>query len=76
MKQYNFDELIDRRGTNSVKQDGLKEFFGRDDLTSLWVADMDFKTPDFIVNALKERMKHEIFGYTLTPDAYYESILT
>lgn len=76
MKQYNFDEIIDRRGTNSMKQDGLKEFFGRDDLTSLWVADMDFKTPDFIVNALKERMKHEIFGYTLTPDAYYESILT
>lgn len=75
MKQYNFDEIIDRRNTYSVKHDQLKERFGRDDLLSLWVADMDFRTPDFIINALKERCGHEVFGYTFAPDSYYESIM-
>ncbi|MDL2256439.1 PatB family C-S lyase [Parabacteroides sp. OttesenSCG-928-K15] len=74
MKQYNFDEIIDRRATSSFKYDKLKEIFGRDDLLSLWVADMDFRTPDFIVNALRKRCDHEVFGYTFAPDAYYESI--
>ncbi len=76
MKLYNFDEVIDRRGTNCVKVDLLKERYGREDLAALWVADMDFRTPGFIVDALKERCKHEIFGYTFAPDAYYESIIT
>ncbi len=76
MKQYNFDEIVDRRGTDSVKVDELKELFGRDDLLSLWVADMDFRTPDFIVNALKKRCEHEVFGYTFASDTYYESIMT
>ena len=53
MKQYNFDEVTDRRGTNSVKYDNLKELCGRDDVLPLWVADMDFRTPDFIINALR-----------------------
>ncbi len=76
MKLYNFDEVIDRKGTNCVKVDLLKEYFGREDLAPLWVADMDFRTPNFIVDALKERCKHEVFGYPVTPDAYYESITT
>ncbi len=75
MKQYNFDEIVDRKATGSLKVDGLQERFGNANLIPLWVADMDFKTPDFIVNALKKRCTHEIFGYTLTPDAYYESII-
>ncbi len=75
MKLYNFDEVIERRGTNCVKVDLLQERYGRDDLLPLWVADMDFRTPPFIVDALKERCKHEVFGYTFAPDAYYESII-
>ena len=75
MKQYNFDEVIERRGTNCVKYDGLKERYGNENLTPLWVADMDFRTPDFIVNAIKKRCEHEIFGYTFGSDSYYQSII-
>ncbi|MDH6535328.1 putative C-S lyase [Parabacteroides sp. 52] len=75
MKQYNFDEVIERKGSFSVKAEMLKETFGREDLLPLWVADMDFRTPDFIVDALKKRCEHEIFGYTFAPDTYYESII-
>lgn len=75
MKHYNFDEIIDRRGTNCVKYDQLKERFGDGNLIPLWVADMDFRTPDFIVNALRKRCDHEIFGYTFDSDEYYQSII-
>ena len=75
MKQYNFDEVTDRRGTNSVKYDNLKELCGRDDVLPLWVADMDFRTPDFIINALRKRLEHEILGYTFASDSYYNSII-
>lgn len=74
MKHYNFDEIIERRGTDSVKFDQLEERFGNADLIPLWVADMDFHTPDFIVEALKKRCEHEIFGYTYASETYYESI--
>lgn len=75
MKQYNFDEVIERRGTNCVKFDLLEERFGKADLVPLWVADMDFRTPDFIVEAIKKRCEHEVFGYTYASDEYYESII-
>jgi cystathionine beta-lyase len=75
MKQYNFDQIIDRRGTDCVKVDLLEERFGKKDLTALWVADMDFRTPDFIVDAIRKRCEHEIFGYTFASDAYYNSII-
>jgi cystathionine beta-lyase len=75
MKTYNFDELIDRTGTNTVKYDGRKAFFGKSDLLPLWVADMDFRTPDFIVDAIRKRAEHEIFGYTLRPESYTQSIV-
>jgi cystathionine beta-lyase len=75
MEQYNFDEVIDRRGTGALKTDVLKERYGKEDLIPLWVADMDFRTPGFIVEALKKRCEHEIFGYTCATDAYYESII-
>jgi cystathionine beta-lyase len=71
---YNFDEIIERRNTNCLKVDRLAERFGNADLIPLWVADMDFRTPDFIVNAIRERCKHEVFGYTFASDAYYDSI--
>ena len=75
MKIYNFDELIDRTQTNSVKYDGRKTFFGNADLLPLWVADMDFKTPDFIVDAIKKRAEHEIFGYSFRGESYHQSIV-
>lgn len=73
--KYNFDEIIPREGTNCLKYDARERFFGKADVLPLWVADMDFKTPDFIVAALKKRMEHEIFGYTFRSDSYYQSII-
>jgi cystathionine beta-lyase len=72
---YNFDEIIPRAGTDSLKYDARKRYFGTEDVLPMWVADMDFRTPDFIVNAMKRRMDHEIFGYTLKPDSLYEAVI-
>jgi cystathionine beta-lyase len=73
--KYNFDEIIPREGTNCIKYDALERFFGSKDVLPLWVADMDFKTPDFIVDAIKKRTEHEIFGYTFRGESYYNSII-
>ena len=74
-KKYNFNEIIDRKGTGSLKIDALKERYGRDDLLGLWVADMDFKTGDFITEAIAKRCKNGILGYTVPSDNYYNSIM-
>lgn len=66
--QYNFDEIIDRSGTGAIKLERRKVLFGSEDVIPLWVADMDFRTPDFILNVLKERLEHPILGYTKQPD--------
>lgn len=71
---YNFDEIIDRRGTRCYNVDTLKQNFGRDDLISLWVADMDFRTPDFILNALRKRLDHPILGYPTTGSDYFDRV--
>ena len=71
MKTYDFDKVIDRRGTGAVKTDALGKVYGKDDLIPLWVADMDFETPDFIVEAIKERLTHPVFGYTAVPEDYW-----
>jgi len=73
--RYNFDEETDRRGTSCIKYDLLTERYGRNDLLPLWVADMDFKTPPFIVDAVRQRCEHQIFGYTFPNDEYYDSII-
>ena len=73
--KYNFDEIIDRTGTSCVKWDFAGKYFGAKDLLPMWVADMDFKTPDFIVDAVKKRAAHEIYGYTIRPDSYYHSMI-
>lgn len=75
MKKYNFDEIINRRGTNCIKWDARKKVFGDENVLPLWVADMDFKTPDFIVDAIKQRAAHEIYGYTFRGDSFYDSII-
>lgn len=71
---YDFDKIIDRSGSCCIKADCLKETFGRDDIIPMWVADMDWETPDFIVDALRKRLEHPVFGYPHTPDDYFTII--
>jgi cystathionine beta-lyase len=74
MKHYNFDEIIRREKTNSIKYDQRKNVFGTEDVLPLWIADMDFKTPDFIIDAIKRRAAHEIYGYSFVPESFYVSV--
>lgn len=75
MGKYNFDKVIDRRGTGALKLDVLAERYGRADLIPLWVADMDFETPDFITEALRKRLDHSLFGYTVEPADYWPAVM-
>ena len=75
MQTYDFDQIIDRKGSGDIKHDALLPRWGRDDLLPLWVADMDFATPPFIVDALRKRLEHPIFGYTATPNELWQSII-
>lgn len=75
MAKYNFDQILDRRGTNALKTDVLKERYGSDDLIPLWVADMDFLSPPAVSEAIIERAKHGLFGYTCPCQGYYNSII-
>lgn len=72
--KYNFDEIIDRKGTSCVKHDGMKPLFGRDDLLPLWVADMDWKSPDFVMEAIRERCQHEVLGYAIPSQGYWHTV--
>lgn len=67
---YNFDKIINRKNTNCVKYDLNKEIFGSEDLLSMWVADMDFETPDFILKAIQKRTEHPILGYTYRSESF------
>lgn len=69
--RYNFDQIIDRRNTNSVKWDEISN----PEVLPLWVADMDFATAPCIQEAIARRATHPCFGYTLVPDAYYQAII-
>ena len=71
VEQFVNKYYVERRNTNSLKWDALEERFGDKDLLALWVADMEFKTPDSIREALKERVEHGVFGYTKLPESYY-----
>lgn len=75
MKTYNFDEIIDRSRSGDLKHEALLPRWERNDLLPLWVADMDFATPDFVVDALKVRLSHPIFGYTIEPADYRPTII-
>lgn len=72
--EYNFDEVVERRGTNSIKWDGIKKVWGRDDLLPMWVADMDFRTPPFVVEAVRQQMESEVLGYTAPCEEWRGSI--
>lgn len=73
--KYNFDEIIDRSNTNCEKYDSRESIFKNPNLIPLWVADTDFRTPDFIVDAVKKRAEHEVYGYPIVPDSFYTSII-
>ncbi len=71
---YDFDKIIDRTGSGDLKHEVLEERYGRSDLLPLWVADMDFETPHFITDALRKRMDHSLFGYTVEPKDYWPTV--
>ena len=70
--KYNFDELIERRGTNCVKWDESPS----PEVIPLWVADMDFKAAPAILEAVKKRAEHGVFGYNIVPESYYEAVIS
>jgi cysteine-S-conjugate beta-lyase len=72
---YNFDEVVNRTGTASYKYDLRKKIFRNEEVIPMWVADMDFRTPDFIIAALQKRLEHEILGYSFIPPSYHQSIV-
>lgn len=74
MGKYNFDEVIDRHGTDCLKYDFGMKRKGRDDLLPLWVADMDFRLPDEILDEFHKRIDHGIFGYTDPLDEYFDAM--
>lgn len=71
---YNFDELVDRSGNHSAKYDERKKKFGTEDVIPLWIADMDFKTAQPVIDALSARAQEGIWGYTARPDSYFAAI--
>lgn len=75
MGKYDFDKIIDRRGTNALKLEVLQERYGDANLLPLWVADMDFETPPFITDALRRRLEHSLFGYTVEPAEYWQTVI-
>src|SRR5512133_3188824 len=75
MKKYNFDEIVERRGTDCEKYDQLQKYFGNENAIHLWVADSDFRVTDFITAAIRYRADHEVFAYSYRPDGYYNSII-
>ena len=70
METYNFDEIVNRRGTNSYKWD----VSDKENFLPMWVADMDFRTLPYIIERLQQRVAHGIFGYTAVPDSYYDAV--
>jgi len=72
---WNFDEPAVREGTNSIKYDRREETFGVKDVIPMWVADMDFNTPDFIVESLQKSLDHKIYGYSFRPVEYFLSMI-
>ena len=71
---YDFDKITDRSGSGDLKHEVLAERYGRADLLPLWVADMDFETPQFITDALRRRLDHSLFGYTVEPADYWPTV--
>lgn len=72
---YDFDKIVDRRGSGAIMTDCLQARYGRDDLLALWIADMYFETPEPIRKAIERRLEHQVYGYSVAPDSYWQSII-
>jgi len=72
--KYNFDEIVSRKNNNAAKYDELGTKYGREDLIPMWIADMDFRTAEPIMEAMRARLEQGIFGYVSRPDSYYQSV--
>ena len=72
---YDFNKIIDRSGSGDLKHEVLEERYGRADLLPLWVADRDFETPHFITDALRRRLDHSLFGYTVEPEEFWPTVM-
>lgn len=68
--KYNFDKIIERRGSHSVKWD-----WGKEDILPMWVADMDFQTAPEVIQAISEKVSHGIFGYGTIPKNFHDSVI-
>ncbi|NLX84770.1 MAG: pyridoxal phosphate-dependent aminotransferase [Synergistaceae bacterium] len=75
MTKYDFDTYIERRGTSSMKWDLMGERFGDSDLLPYWVADMDFKSPPEVIEAIEDKLKHGVLGYPVVKDSLVDSIV-
>lgn len=75
MRTMNFDEIIDRSGRGAVKTDFAQERFGTTDIIPMWVADMDFRSPQCVVNAIKRDLDYGVLGYHAPQQSYYEAII-
>ncbi|MDR2935869.1 MAG: PatB family C-S lyase [Rikenellaceae bacterium] len=73
---YDFDRVIDRTGTDCEKYDNCPRVFGSGDLLPLWIADMDFATPDFVLDAIRRRLEHPVLGYTFRGPGFFEAATT
>lgn len=76
MKKYNFDKFIDRHNTSCMKFDGIQDQLPPDvDVMPMWIADMDMPTPDFVLDAVRERLEHPVIGYSFPSKEYKEAIM-
>lgn len=78
MKQdmdFDFDKIIERKGSSCIKWDGMEKFLGAGDALPMWVADMDFLTPEYITEAIIKRANHGVFGYPLRDEGYFTSLM-
>jgi cystathionine beta-lyase len=74
-QDFDFDQLVNRDHSNSLKYDGRQAMFGRDDVIPLWVADMDFASPPAVTDALLQRAHHPIYGYSSSPESTYQALI-
>lgn len=73
--QHDFDRVWNRKNSYSMKWDGVEALYGEADLWPMWVADMDFKAPKPVIDAIKKQAEHGIFGYTVRPESYDEAVV-
>ena len=75
-RNLNFEQGVDRKGTRCLKYDFAVQRGRSADILPLWVADMDFKSPKEIENALVKRIKQGVYGYSFAPDEYFDAVIS